>query len=147
MKKYLILLLITVLFSSCYKETYYESNNLPLRQLVNGKDTNTYSKGWFFIAAGRYSSGTETNEYIKMYALVDGTYKYLEYDIKKVRISLNNSVKTPYIKIYGSYSASCTSCYKHTDEWKTSNKWGLDKVVLYTPEEYLPEYLIPIKLE
>src|SRR5690606_38309821 len=148
MKKYLILLISIFIFTSCVNRFSFQSNELPLRQLVSGTDTSKYSSGWFFIAAGGYSSGKTKTDYIKMYALVDGAYKYLEYDMRAVRIAIDNSIIIPYIKVYSSYDCpACPKNAKKSDEWLTSKEYFIDKVVLYTPEQHLPEYLVPIKLK
>lgn len=142
------LTIIAVLTVSCFpSDKHYQTGKLPLRQLVNTSDTVKYSRGGFFLVAGSYSSGEYTNDVIKMYALVDGAYKYLEYNMRDVRITIDNTVDIPYIIVYASLDGPGAPESLSDEDITSIYSWRLEKVILYTPEQYLPEHLLPIKLK
>lgn len=137
-----VITFIVFLFSSCHEDKRFQTDNLELRQLVKTTDTTKSEHGAFFLLAGGYSSSENVNNKIKMYALVNGSYKYLEYDVSDVRIKIDNTVKTPYLVI------SYRNDKKVSDERITGRPhWYSGRIVLVTNEYYLPEQLLPITIK
>lgn len=137
-----IIIMLILMFTSCRDYNQYQTDNLELRQLVKNTETTKSEHGAFFLLAGSYSSSESIHTKIKMYALVNGAYKYLEYNINSIRIKIDNTIKVPFLTIY---------YYRHDElnvEKITDNPdWYSSKIVLTTPEYYLPEKLLPINIE
>ena len=141
-KLHIIALLLLVLLSSCVGDKHYQTDKLELRQLVKTTDTTKSAHGAFFLVAGSYSSSENIDTRIKMYVLVNGVYKYLEYDISVVRIKIDNTAKVPYLVISYSHPRQVS------DENITDRPyWYSGRVVLTTHESYLPEQLLPITIK
>lgn len=146
----IIKLLVLFLFSmfilslmSCEpKKEYRESSTMPLRQLVtNSLISETKSSSWFFLSG---SSKTTINEkqFIKMYVLVDGSYKFQKFEIADLRLRIDNSIKTPYLTI-GYFSNRL-----YSDEYLLDSPYISNiKYILHIPEDFLPEYLNQIIIE
>lgn len=140
----ILLIILGLIMTSCEPERkQFLTAKMPLRQLVNSINTTTKADGWFFLVSGGYSSSAQTKSTIKMYALVNGAYKFLEFDMKSVRIHVDNSVTAPYIVCY--YSSNRNRVI--SDETVTNHLFLIDKVVLHTSEKYLPEQLLPINIK
>lgn len=146
MNKLLIILALIFTLNSC---TYqYETEEFELRQFTNVSENINSSSGSFFIIAGGYSSKNEYKENIKLFAKVDGTYRYLEFDLKKVRIKIDNSINIPTIKIF--YKDDCSrprsNDYIFNYEIVNNSITNSNYVILSCPEIYLPEKLVPIDI-
>lgn len=118
----------------------HQSAKMPLRQLA--QDT-THSKGssaWFFLIGGAYNSGETQSINVKMFAKVEGRYKLIEVPITDIRVVIDNNVASPYIiKEY-------ENLYAFSDEEATERSY-MGLIILYCPEKYLPEKLLPIGLQ
>src|SRR5690554_6719166 len=125
-----IIIGMIILTQACLpKDKHYKTNKLPLRQLVNGSNTTRSATGWFFIAAGGHSGRETKTDYIKMYALVNGSYKYLEYNMRSVRIAIDNTITTPYIEVYGKCECMGINADEKDDEWKTNRLYYMTKAI------------------
>lgn len=134
MKKFLILI---ILFSSCSMESpaRKKTKDIELRQLVNTTEVESHGSGGLFFAS--YTSGE--NDYIKMFAKIDGFYRFLEVYMGDVRIAIRNDVSKPYI--YFTYMDSDSlSTVEAIDDYSS-------KCVIVCPEKYLPEKLLPIEIK
>ena len=142
MKQILTILTLFILNSCIPEYNYYKSDPMPLRQLVKSDDTTVSGRAAFFLIAGNASYSEGVSSKIKMYVLVNSSYKYLEYDLEEVRIKIDNSITVPYLTI--EYSSEKPK----SNEYLTNmTLYGNDKVVLNTPEEYLPTQLLPIQIK
>lgn len=133
---------LSVMLSSCTDNSriiHRKSSKLPLRQMINDKETSISSSAWFFILGGGYSSHSVENNYVKCLAKADGCYYFLKMNLAKVRIKINNKVKNPYIVI--DYAD-----YKMSDEYLIVNSYHVDFYTIVCPEKYLPKNLTPIKI-
>jgi len=142
MKKLIIVLAIFALFSCARKESSYFdrriTEKIELRQLLTRQETSSYTQGSYFLIAGSYKSKTEIKNTVKMFGLVNGSYRLIEADLNKIRIVINNKIKTPYIKI------------SYYDKLLTTEKALIaddyTQYYIYCSEEFLPETLLPINL-
>lgn len=120
----------------------YKTNKFMLRQLV--KETNVEKESFtsFFLVGSTHSESSEYRTTVKVFAKVGYTYRFIEMDIENIRIILNNNIKTPYIRI------KYRSKLKFSDNKLIDYEdWYLHKTYLiYCPEKYLPEKLLPIEL-
>ena len=139
--KFLVLILITCTIVSCEwaKDKQFTSSKLELRQLVKETETSSHSSGWFFFITGGYSSETTQRTYVKVFANVDGEYRYIEMPIEDIRIVINNNISTPYIQI------RYTNSKQRNNNDLLEYSWG-HIYVITCPEIYLPEKLLPITL-
>lgn len=142
MKKLLGLFVVLLMFG-CKEpnpEKDQHSEKIYLRQLVNKDITETHTSGLFFLVAGSMSSTTESNPVVRVIGNVDGVYRFMEFDLEKIRIKIDNSVKTPYIVLN----------YTDNEVIKTDRllKYTgyLDSITIVCPEQYLPERLLPIEI-
>lgn len=138
MKKLIIITVILLMFTSCSENR--TSSKLELRQLIQQTEVSKYSSGIYFFAIGTYNQLEESKIIIKCFALVEGRYRMVEIPIEKLRIVIDDTLISPILQI--EYTAM--DIYSDNDLLNCSN---LDKVyVLYCPEKYLPERLLPITL-
>ena len=147
MKKLIILLAIFTLLS-CKNSVKNEdelyliraTKTLELRQLVNSENTKTKSYGSYFLIGGSYSSKTETDISIKVFAKVDGYFRVVNIPIENVRVNINNNIDKPTLQI------------KYTEEKLTGSNlldnygYSINYYIINCPERYLPEKLLPIEL-
>jgi len=146
--KNLILLLLSIILFSCstggYDTRYDKTSNLELRQLVNlsEENTNTSRSGIFFST---YYSHSEDRDYVKVFAKVDESYRFLKLPIEVIRIKLDSTVMNPYIVINYSYSSNKDE--KYSDSFILSDDnydTYIDDYTIVCNEKYLPEKLLPI---
>ena len=126
---------------SCKEVTYRDlkSSNLELRQLVKTTEINKSSSGHFFLIAGSYNSKETVNTTVKVFAKVEGRYRIIEMPISMIRIVIDNNLKKPYIQVE----------YWHhqlVNDEEVLNSVSKNYYVIYCPEQYLPEKLLPIEL-
>lgn len=139
MKKLLFLLCISVLtLSSCSEKR--TSSKLYLRQLVKGVEVSKSSSGGFFLFMGGFSSSEQSDVSIKCFANVGGRYRLMTIPYDDIRIVINDSITTPYILV--EYSSEKT----YTDDEIIDYSFYSNVYVIYCPERYLPEKLLPIGL-
>lgn len=121
-------------------EKELHSEKIYLRQLVNKDITETHTSGSFFLVAGSMSSSTESKPVVRVIGNVNGVYRFMEFDLEKVRIKIDNSVKIPYIVLnyFDNKTINTDRLLKHS--------WYVDSVTIVCPEQYLPEKLLPIQI-
>jgi len=142
MKKLFLLSTFLFLLFSCQSVEYkkHSSSVLELRQLVQGIETSKQSNGFYFLIGGGFSSSETTSTYVKVFAKVEGRYRIIEMPIEYIRISIDNTLKTPNIVL------EYESRGKMSDE-ELINRIYMEKIfVINCPEQYLPEKLLPIEL-
>ena len=144
----LILMLIIGCESPKAPKSYNITDKLELRQLVSDKDEVISSRGSFFLIAGSYLSDKSYKETVKVFAKVDGSYRFIEADLKQIRVHILDSLDKPYIRL------------ELTDEGEGNNTEIIDRVGIdlkhdwndyllhiYCSSKYLPENLIPINIK
>lgn len=146
MKNIIFLTLITFLFScSSNKYRYGKTSDLELRQLVNITETESYSSGSASLFFATYHSREYETDYVKVFAKVDGSYRYLKFSIEKVRIKLDSRVHNPYIVInyryYDNKERKYNDSYICNDDNYNTN---IRNYTIVCHEKYLPEKLLPI---
>lgn len=116
------------------------TDKIQLRQLVNKELTETHTSGAFFLVAGSVNSDSETKTVVKLMGEVNGEYRFMQFDFEKVRIKIDNSIKTPYVILNyrDNHDISIDSLLEYS--------WALKSVTIVCPEQYLPEKLLPIQL-
>lgn len=140
MKKLLLGLILVTIFNSCENEKTFYTGNFPLRQLIKDTTKVKSMSGSYFLIAGRFNSEERDERKIKMYALCDSVYNYLEYNLEDVKIKIDNSVEIPYIYLgYTGYG-------KQDDYQILSQPYYYPTVFLVCSEKYLPEKLLEIGL-
>lgn len=114
---------------------------LYLRQLVKSNKVETSSGGSFFLIAGSYSSDTKEKPVVQVMANVEGEYRFLEMEMKKIRIRIDSTCKVPYIILnyYDTEECSISQLLRHSD-------WYVNSYTVVCSEELLPEKLLPIEL-
>jgi hypothetical protein len=137
-----------MLFSCDFPTTHKGStSNLRLRQLANMSETETsgYTTGIFFTS---YHSHQEDVDYIKVFAKVGDTYRFLEFPASRARIKLDSTAKTPYIIINYEYESREPKKYSNTYVCDHINGYKLDNetYTIVCHEKYLPEKLLPIDI-
>jgi|688.fasta_scaffold1427347_2 hypothetical protein len=142
MKKIIILSLFILTIISCEIVEYKDlkSSKLELRQLVKTTETTKSSQGYFFLIAGSYNSKETIKTTVKVFAKVEGRYRIIEMPINKIRIVIDNTLKKPYIQV--EYNDNKVE----NDEWILECYHNINYYVVYCPEQYLPEKLLPIEL-
>lgn len=142
MKK-LLGLLVGIFLIGCQpipQDKDLHSEKIHLRQLVNRDVTETHTYGSFFLIAGSVSSDTETNTVVKLMGEVNGEYRFMQFDFEKVRIRIDNNVKTPYIVL------NYRETYDVGIDYLLKYPYYVDSVTIVCPEQYLPEKLLPIQI-
>lgn len=140
MKKLLGLLVGLFLIGCGPVSTDRHTDKIQLRQLVNKELTETHTSGAFFLVAGSVSSDSETKTVVKLMGEVNGEYRFMQFDFEKVRIKIDNSIKTPYVILNyrDNHDISIDSLLEYS--------WALKSVTIVCPEQYLPEKLLPIQI-
>lgn len=142
-------LLITHLFFASFlmisckenKHKEYISAEFPLRQLVKTEITNKSENGYFFLIAGGYSNTEEQIVVVKVFAKIEGTYRYLELPMENIRININGKYKTPTIQFKNEFDYTLSQ----TLFWIGEKRYD-GEIIINCSEEYLPERLLPIKI-
>lgn len=138
----LITILATILVS-CSNELAQNDYNLTsvfkLRQLVQKTETHKYSSASLFFAIGSYRSGETTKTSVKVFAQVEGAYRYLDIPIEDVRVVLVDSIVTPTLQIR--YDGA-----QRADEIVCDLTYLEKKYIITCSEKYLPEKLLPIEI-
>jgi hypothetical protein len=138
----IILTIISFLLLSCSTKPNekFKTSKLELRQLVKETEHSTNSSASFFLIAGSYNKKEYTTTTVKMFAKVENRYRLIECDIENIRVVINDSLKIPYLEI--EYDTN----NKYTDE-ELLNVYYINKTyIIYCPEQYLPEKLLPLEL-
>jgi len=143
---FILLLSVVFLFSCSMPEGRYEkTSNLELRQLVNLSETESTSVGSSSLFFATYYSHEEDMDYVKVFAKVDGTYRFLKFPLEKIRIKLDSTVMNPYIVVHYHYSDNEDK--KYSDGFVCSNdnyETYIDNYTVVCHEKYLPEKLLPL---
>jgi hypothetical protein len=137
----LILLLIVSSCTGTETPSYYLSEEIPLRQLVKTEKVNRSENGYFFLITGGYSSREEQAVVIRVFAKVEGMYRYLEFPIENIRININKKYKTPTIQ----FKSEINYTLDQTLFWIEEKTYS-GEIIINCSEEYLPEKLLPIKI-
>jgi hypothetical protein len=140
MKKLLGLFVVLFMIGCGPGYTARHTEKIYLRQLVNRDVTETHTSGAFFLVAGSVSSDTETNTVVKVMGEVNGEYRFMQFDFEKVRIKIDNNVKTPYIVL--NYIKDVNRSLDDLLKWD----YEIKSVTIVCPEQYLPEKLLPIQI-
>lgn len=133
------------LLTSCtseFTECSDTSEVIELRQLVQTTETEKNSGGQFFFAIASYSSSETSRDVVKMFGNVNGGYRLIEAPLSRIKLFLNDSIKTPYIVL------KLDGCYpkKSIDYCIDNGRYMIDYYEIYCSEELLPKRLIPITL-
>lgn len=144
MKKILLVISSIILFTSCEnEEKNFRSGNFELRQLTSEQKTVNSQSASYFLVFAEYKQRSEDIFKVKVFAKINGTYRFLDIPIEKIRVRLNSdTLSKPYLVInYNSVAqmdidyllglSDC--CYDISYEINCS-------------ENYLPEKLLPISL-
>ena len=138
----LIVVALALFIVSCNSEPPRERKTsvFQLRQLVQNTEKNKYSSANLFFLIGHYSSreGTEIN--VKVFANVEGAYRFIEIPIENIRVVLVDTISKPTLQI--SYYSQ-----EMSDESVCNNRWSWEKCIITCSEEYLPEKLLPIEIK
>lgn len=137
-----LFLLLTV--SSCVgteTPSFYLSEEIPLRQLVKTDKVNKSENGYFFLITGEYSSKEEQAVVVRVFAKVEGMYRYLELPMENIRININEKYKTPTIQFKSEFNYTLDQTLFWIEEKNYSGE-----IIINCSEEYLPEKLLPIKI-
>ncbi len=145
MKKIITLLLLSITMFSCVDlmpYRYYYTQPIKLRQLVNDTGVEKSSSAHFFLFAGSYYSDESESTLVKCFGRVGGLYRFIEMDIKDIRIKIDNNLTEPTIIIR----------YKNNEKVNPNsllndNYYSYHTIyIINCPEKYLPEKLLPIEL-
>jgi hypothetical protein len=143
------LLIFCIFFTSCddIKDVQRKSSKFELRQLIKETETTKSSYGSYFLVAAQWGSSETNKTTIKCFAKVEGRYRMLDIPIEDIRVCIDDSLKIPYVQVeYNSMSN-----YPYYDgELLLNNGYDVHAhdfvYVIYCPQVYLPENLVPIKL-
>ena len=137
----LILLLIVSSCTGTETPSYYLSEEIPLRQLVKTEKVSKSENGYFFLITGGYSSKEEQAVVIRVFAKVEGMYRYLELPMENIRINIKEKYKTPTIQFKNELDYTLDQTLFWIEEKNYSGE-----IIINCSEEYLPEKLLPIKI-
>ena len=148
MKKAILMFSIAIGMMSCNLESInQESGPMKLRQLGNVTETEKSSGGTFVLFFATYHSQEKNMDFIKVFAEVDGLYRFLEIPFELVKVKIDNSITTPYIQVRYSFNGSGPAWRSNTDiieGVEFAGRLNLTDYVITCPEQYLPERLLPI---
>jgi|LakMenEpi03Aug12_release.lakeMendotaPanAssembly.Ray.scaffolds.fasta_scaffold361315_3 hypothetical protein len=151
MKKIFIMITLSVLLISCSdlldKKFESQTSPLKLRQLGNTNERESTSNGSVALFFAAYHSEEKNVDYIKVFAEVEGAYRFLEIPMERVRVKLDSSSQVPYLLIHYNYFSQKEM--KFSDNNICDNKSYVFDITDYTivcREEYLPEKLLPINI-
>lgn len=158
-KLFSMLLVLGVIFSlfsctgsgSCGGKNPHRNLPIELRQLVKTTDTKSESHSSFFLIMGSYNESTTQEITIKVFANIDGAYRFISMPIEKVRINIDNSLIKPNMQL--EYSFRSTLDDKTVLDWFADERTNANLIhnpkltyIINCPEQYLPEKLLPIEL-
>ena len=84
--------------------------NHSLRKLVERSETQSHASGGFFFVVGSYEANTKTQMLVKFaWQMNDGVYAISSLPLEKIRVRLDNTVKTPTIEFHSDYGDVSTS--------------------------------------
>ncbi len=150
MKNIILSILISMTLMSCADSDNFNGTTSPLklRQLSNVSETEKSADGSAFLFFASYHSEERNADYVKVFAEVDGEYRFLEIPMEGVKI--DSTVKVPYVQIDYTYSDFEKHQYSNTQVCEAINprniyaRVDIVKYVIICPEQYLPERLLPI---
>jgi hypothetical protein len=145
--KYLIIIISLIFFSSCEQSsenTFKYTSVFELRQLVKETENVKTSHGSFFLIGGSYNSDEYSKTNVKVFAKVNGAYRFVEIPIEDIRIVINDSLTVPTLQVrYKTTHGNILNDDQVLQRWCSCH----DKSYIITcPEKYLPEKLLPIEL-
>lgn len=145
MKSIILFAVSLALLAGCtseFTECSDVSEVIELRQLVQATEIEKSSGGQFFFAIASYSSSETKQDVVKMFGNVNGGYRLIEAPLSRIKLFLDDSIKTPYIvlKLDGCYSQ------RSADYFIDNGKYLIDYYEIHCSEKLLPERLIPIAL-
>lgn len=140
-----LLFLLIILTTSCGLSESQLSKKMPLRQLVKTDENNTYKSGGFFLISGTYSEYSRKESFVKVFAKVEGGYRFIKMPMHLIKVFIDNKIKTPYIQIKYRYSIP-ENRNRIKDDDDILKHGYIEMYHIYCPEIYLPEKLIPIEL-
>jgi hypothetical protein len=114
-------------------------------------ETEKSSGGTFVLFFATYHSQEKNMDVIKVFAEVDGLYRFIEIPMELVKVKIDNSITTPYVQIRYSFDGTGPIWRSNTKivEDIASGRLGhltLTDYVITCPEQYLPERLLPIDI-
>ena len=135
---------------SCADNFNGTTSPLKLRQLSNTSETEKSADGSAFLFFASYHSEERNVDYVKVFAEVDGEYRFLEIPMEDIRIKIDSTVKVPYVQIKYTYDAVKQHQFSNTLVCEAINprnvyaQVNIVKYIIICPEQYLPERLLPI---
>ena len=138
--KQILLLTFAIFLFACENPSPKYSSVFELRQLVKSTEKGVSSSATFFLIAGSYSSSDYSRTTVKVFAKVDGAYRFIEIPMSKIRIIIDNNIKVPTLQL------QLNAMHGFTDEEFLNNYGWLSSYIIRCPEQYLPEKLLPIEL-
>jgi hypothetical protein len=135
---------------SCADNFNGTTSPLKLRQLSNTSETEKSADGSAFLFFASYHSEERNVDYVKVFAEVDGEYRFLEIPMEDIRIKIDSTVKVPYVQIEYTYDAVKKHQFSSTLVCEAINprniyaRVNIVKYIIICPEQYLPERLLPI---
>ena len=126
-----------------------ESGPMKLRQLANVTETEKSSGGTFVLFFATYHSQEKDMDFIKVFAEVDGLYRFIEIPMELVKVKIDNSVATPYVQIRYSFNGTGPIWRSNTyiiENVEYAGRLNLTDYVITCPEQYLPERLLEIDI-
>lgn len=153
MKKELLMVIIGFsTFTSCHypeqPKTVKEKTTavLALRQFVQDEQTTKTSSASFFLFCGNYSSIEANKAYLRVFAKVDGGYRFIEMPLEDVRVFLNDSLEKPTLVIRCISDAFFKLPATISDEELCGDIIANKRYIVSCPSRFLPEELIPLSL-
>jgi hypothetical protein len=151
MKKIFIMITLSVLLISCSdsSDNYFKSQTSPLklRQLVNTNERESTSSGNAMLFFASYHSEEKNIDYIKVFAEVEGSYRFLEIPMEKIRVKLDSSSQIPHLLINYNYYRQKEKKFSDNDICDdNSYAFNITDYTIVCREEYLPEKLLPINI-
>ena len=149
MKNIILSIFVCLSLVACnpYQDFYEVTSPLKLRQLVNLTETEKSSSGSALVFFATYHSQEKNIDYVKVFADVDGSYRFLEIPLQKIRVKLDSTVSTPYIEIHYHYSSHEKINLTNSNICDNNSYWfEIKDYTIVCSEQYLPERLLPIDI-
>jgi len=110
-------------------------------------ETEKSSNGSAFVFFATYHSQEKNIDYVKVFADVDGSYRFLEIPLQKIRVKLDSVVTTPYIEIHYHYSSHKKLNFTNSNICDDDRyRFTIQDYTIVCSEQYLPEHLLPIDI-